>query len=188
MVPAISVPAILLLLSARAVAELDLSPKESFYETEGIRVPNIKFRNGAQDAFYTPPHGWQLSGGRQKLALIPPDKVQAGASIEIQSTKDLLPAAAENLKPYGELALALVPPEATKVQVISADLCPLRISGHPMVEVTLAYVFFGRQFRANVLFLPHESALIRFQISAQASDYPQLLRDFHASLYSMRGF
>jgi hypothetical protein len=188
MVPAISVTAVLLLLAGRAMAQLDLSPRESFYEVEGIRVPNVKFRNGPKDVFYTPPSGWRLSGGGQKLALIPPDISQAGASIEVQPTKDPVPAQAGNIDAYRDSAVALLPGEATKVEVIEACLCPLRISGRAMVEVTLAYVLFGQPFRTNVLFMPVDSTLIRFQINSRSSDYPRLHGDFQGSLYSMRGF
>ncbi len=187
MVPGISIPAGLLLLTAYASAQLNLSPRESFYEVEGIRSPNVKFRNGSNDVFYTPPVGWQLSGGGQKLALIPADKVQAGASIEAEGAKEIPAIGPGSFEAYGEMARALMPREAAKVEVVEVGISSLRISGHPMMEVTLEYTFFGQQFRRNVLFMPHDTELIRFEISARTSDYVDLKQAFHESLYSMRG-
>jgi hypothetical protein len=188
MVRAIRCGAVLVLLSGGiARAQIDFTPKESFYEVEGLRVPNVTFRNGAKNVTYSPPGHWQLSGGGKKLSLIPQDKVQAGASIEIQPGKDQLPATAENLQAYTELAQTLVPREASKIEVVEALVCPLRISGRSMIEVTLAYTFFGQQFRMNVLFLPHDTAQVRFQFSARTADFHPLFKSFRTSLYSMQG-
>ena len=178
---------VLALLAAGARAELNLTPAESFYEVEGIRVPNVTFRDGAKDIAYTPPAGWSLSGGGKKLTLTPPDAIQAGATIEAVSVKDAPPATAANLQAYSEIALGLVPREAVKAEVIEATVCPMRISGRPLVEVTLSYVFFGQPFRMNLLFLPREKEHLRFQFSSRTADFPPLLKAFRTSLYSMQG-
>jgi hypothetical protein len=59
--------AFVLLGVATASAQIDLTPKESFYEVEGGRYPNIAFRNGSENVSYTPPGKWKLSGGGAKL-------------------------------------------------------------------------------------------------------------------------
>jgi hypothetical protein len=187
MVHPIRAALLLVLFATSAQAQLNLTPKETFYEVEGIQVPNVTFRNGAKNATYSPPGGWRLSGGGTKLTLTPQDTVQAGATIEALAAKDQLPATADNLKAYSELALTLIPREASKVEVVEAVVCPLQISGRSMVEVTLHYSFFGQQFRANLLFMPHDAEQLRFQFSARAADFPALFKTFRTSLYSMQG-
>jgi len=187
MVRAIVIIAGLGLLVSDACAELDLTPVDSFYEVEGIRVPNVTFRNGAKDVTYTPPPRWALCGRGKKLTLTPPNTIQAGATMQAITAKNAPPATPENLKAYSELALELVPREAANVEVVETVICPLRISGQPLVEATLNYVFFGQQFRMNVLFLSREKEQMRFQFSSRAADFPPLLKTFRTSLYSMQG-
>jgi hypothetical protein len=182
------VAAAILLMADSARAQIDLTLKDSFYEAEDIRVPNVSFRNGDKDVAFSPPHGWTLSGGGQKLTLTPRDKIQAGATITVLATREASPAAtAENLKHYTKIASGLLPREASKIEVMEAAVCPLRISGRFMVEVTMAYVFFGQPFRMNVLFMPREKEELRFQIVARTSDYADLFQAFRSSLYSIEG-
>lgn len=189
MVHAITLTAAVVLLgAATASAQIDLTPKESFYEVEGGRYPNVAFRNGTEKVSYTPPGMWKLSGGGAKLTLTPPDKAQAGATIEVIPTRVPLPAAnAANVKAYSEMAAGLLPPGASKVEVVEELVCPLTISGKSMVEVTFSYTFYGQPFRMNVLIMPRDKEQLRFLFSAKAADYPGLFKDFRRSLFSIQG-
>jgi hypothetical protein len=189
MVRAITLTATLALLGAASVrAEIDLTPKESFYVVEGIKVPNITFKNTPKDITYSPPANWTLSGGGGKLTLVPLDSVQAGGSIQSVPTRVPSPEATEaNVKAYSDLAAKLVPSGASKVEVVEAQVCPMRISGKAMIEVTLSYSFYGQPFKMNVLFMPREKEELRFQFSSRASDYAKMFKDFRGSLFSMQG-
>jgi hypothetical protein len=66
-------------------------------------------------------------------------------------------------------------------------VCPLQISGKALIEITLAYSFYGQPFRMNVLFMPRDKEQLRFQFSARTMDYPANFRSFRASLFSMDG-
>ena len=171
-----------------AQAQIDLTPKDSFYEVEGIRVPNVTFHEKTKPISYTPPANWTLVGGGNKLTLTPKDAVQAGATIETVAAQAPIPGAgSESVKSYTEMVLGMVPKEATKVEVVEAVMCPMRISGKAMIEVTVAYSFFGQPFRMNVLIMPRETELLRFQFLARSSDYPALFKNFRGSLFSMQG-
>jgi len=99
-----------------------------------------------------------------------------------------VPAAApENVKVYSDMAVGLVPREASKVEVVEAIVSSMRISGKPMIDVTLTYTFFGQPFRMNVLFMPRERETLRFQFSSRVGDYPALAKDFRSSLFSIQG-
>jgi len=180
--------AVIFLAIGSTSAQIDLTLKDTFYEVEGIRVPNVSFRNGDRDVAYSPPGDWTLSGDGQKLTLTPKNKIQAGAVISVLATREPSPAATgENLKHYEQVAQTLLPKGASKIEVVEAVVSPLRISGRPMVEVTVAYNFFGQSFRMNALFLPREKEELRFQIAARASDYAEIFQAFRGSLYSMQG-
>ncbi len=186
--PIVAAGVLALLGVGAASAQIDLTPKESFYTVEGIRVPNVTFKNGTKEFTYSPPANWLLSGGGNKLTVAPLDGVQAGATIEVQTAHGPVPAAtAENIKTYSDIAASLVPREASKVEVVEAIVCPMRISGKAMIEVTLTYTFFGQLFRANVLFMPRERETLRFQFSSRATDYPALAKNFRSSLFSVQG-
>jgi hypothetical protein len=174
-------------LAGRASGEVDFTPSESFYLAETTRVPNVAFRNGADRITYTPPGNWTLSGGGRKVTFIPPDKVQAGATMETEPARDLLPATTENLKAYGDLALNRLPREALKASVTEAAICPLKFSTRTMVEVTLTYVLFGQQFTTNIVFLPYNKEQITFQVTARNPDFAPLAKTFRSSLYSLQG-
>jgi hypothetical protein len=187
MVRAIVIIAGLGFLVSGAIAELDLTPVDSFYEVEGVRVPNVTFRDGSRDVTYTPPPGWILCGRGNAITLTPPNSIQAGARVQAIPARNPLPATAGNLKAYTELALELAPREAANVEVVETVISPLGVSGRPLVEATLSYVFFGQQFRTTIFFLPREKEQVRFQFSSRAADFPPLFKAFRTSLYSMQG-
>jgi len=170
-----------------AYGDVDFTPKESFYLAESTKVPNVAFRNGSTPVTYSPPGGWTLSGGGSKVTLSPPDKPQAGATMQTETITNLLPATEENVKAYSELAVSRLPREALKVTVIDAVVCPLRFDSKTMVEVTLSYVHFGQQFSTNMVLLPYKKELITFQVTARTPDFAPVAKAFRASLYSMQG-
>ena len=137
-------------LAASALAEIDLTPRKSFYLAEATRVPNVAFRNGSQDVTYSPPGSWILSGGGRKVTLTPPNKVQAEASIQTEPMKEPLPATEENVKVYSDRALGLIPREASKIAVVEAGVAPLKVCQRSLVAVTFAYVLFGQQFSTTI--------------------------------------
>ena len=171
-----------------AYGDVDFTPKESFYLAESTRVPNVAFRNGSVPIPYSPPGGWTLSGGGNKVTLSPPDKPQAGATMQTETLPNLLPVAEESAKAYGELAASRLPREALKVTVVGAGVCALRFDTKTMMEVTLTYVHFGQQFSTNIIFFPYNKELITFQITARTADFAPLAQAFRASLFSMQGF
>ncbi|HEY3835104.1 MAG TPA: hypothetical protein VGL72_00960 [Bryobacteraceae bacterium] len=176
-----------ILISATAVAEVDFTPRESFYLAEATRVPNVSFRNESVDVTYSPPGSWILSGGGRKLTLTPPNKVQAEASMRTEPMKDPMPATDENIKAYGERAVALIPREASKVVLVEVGPAPLKVCLQPLIQATLTYVLFGQQFTTTIYFLPYKKEQITFQFTARNADFQALAKDFRASLFSLQG-
>ena len=187
MVRPIILAAALTVVAAGARADVDFTPKESFYMAEATKVPNVAFRNGKDPIAYSPPGRWKLSGGGRKVTLIPPEIPQAAATMETEPAKDDLPATEENVKAYADLAINRLPREAMKVTVVESTIASLKFSGKTMVEVTLTYVHFGQPFTTNILFLPYGKEQITFQMTARTADFPPLAKAFRASLYSLQG-
>ena len=186
MVRSIVTAAVLALVSAGAQAGLDFTPFQSFYEVEGVRVPNLNFHDDGKVIAYTPPPRWKTSGRGRKLELIPPQAVQAGATFQVLQTAPL-PADASKVSAFRELAVSMLPAEATNVEIVEAKLSELCISGRAGVAVVLSYKFFAQQFRMRVLFIPRERDLLRFAFTARTADFGALEKRFRHSLYSLEG-
>jgi hypothetical protein len=187
MVRPIVIATLLGLATVRACAQVDFTPKESFYLAEATKVVCVAFRNGSSEVSYTQPHAWILSGGGSKLTLTPPEDGQAQATMGTDTTSPRLPATEENLKAYAERAVKQLPREASKVKVAESVISSLRLSKREMVEVTLTYALYGQQFTSNTLYLPHEHEIVIFHLTARTGDYQRLQRSFRASLYSLQG-
>ena len=173
-------------LLASARGDFDFTPIASFYEVEGIRVPNLHFQNGAKVISYSPPSGWRTSGGGKKVEWIPQEAVQAGAVIEARPGRDFADEAAK-IKGLREQALEELPRQAMQVETIEAKPSELVISGRGGVELLLSYTLFAQQFRSMILWIPHDREWVRISFTARASDFAVLEKVFRRSLYTMEG-
>ena len=79
------------LLIAPARAELDLTPKLSEYELDGVKFKQLAFSDGSKNVTYAPPRGWDYSGSATQLTLRPPAKSQAEATFLIVASACDLP-------------------------------------------------------------------------------------------------
>src|SRR5262249_26976786 len=110
-----------------ARAELDLTPKLSEYELDGVKFKQLAFSDGSNTVTYSPPRGGEYSGGASQLNLRPPGKSQAEAKI---TKKELTEPAAfddETVKRIVHDALAAVPRGSTDVQIVAQERNPLMI-------------------------------------------------------------
>ena len=177
----------LLLFVARAGADLDLTPIDGFYVVEGTRAPNLNFHDNGNVVSYSPPGKWKPGGAGKKMTLMPPDKVQASASIEALPAKDPLPATEQNLKAYSDMAFGLLPRDASKVEVVGAVVSAVHVCGYALAEVTITYKFFGQDFETVFFFMPRPVEEVRFRLSCRVADFKDLYRPFQMSLFSLQG-
>ncbi|EDY15861.1 hypothetical protein CfE428DRAFT_6626 [Chthoniobacter flavus Ellin428] len=176
-----------LLVVASASAEIDFTPTNSFYVAEATKVPCVAFHNGDKVMQYSPPEGWKLGGGGNKITLTPTNTPQAEATMATRPSKPSIPATNENVKAYSELAVRMLPRGAAKVTVVDAAVSSMQKAGRPMIEVNLTYVLFAQQFSMNILFLPHDDELVTFQMVARTPDFGSLENTFRRSLFSLQG-
>ena len=185
--PIITAAFVLLAFAGIAGADLDLTPIDGFYVVEGGRAPDLNFHDGGKIVSYSPPGNWKPAGSGKKMTLMPPEKVQASASIEALPAKDPLPATAQSLKAYSAMAVALLPREASKVEVVEAVVSSVQICGYAVAEVTMTYKFFGQEFETVIFFMPRPVEEVRFRLSSRTADFKDLYRPFQRSLFSLQG-
>ena len=185
--PVITAAFALLLFASTAGADLDLTPLAGHYVVEGIHVPDLNFHDGLKGVCYSPPGNWQPGGGGKQMTLTPMDRVQASASIEALPAREVPPVTEDNLKAYSDMALSLVPREASKVEVAGAVVSSVHICTRALAEVTITYKFFGQDFETVIFFMPRPVEDLRFRLTCRAADFKELYKPFLRSLFSIQG-
>jgi hypothetical protein len=176
-----------LIFTARAGADLDLTPVDAYYVVEGSRVPNLNFHDDGKVVSYSPPMKWKPGGSGKQMTLTPMDKIQASASIEAFPAKELLPVTEENLKAYSDMALGLLPRGVSDVKVVDAAVSSVHVCTYAIAEVTVTYKFFGQELETVIFFMPRPVEEIRFRLTCRAADFKELYRPFLRSLFSIQG-
>jgi hypothetical protein len=167
-------------------AELDLSPKFSYYELDGLQFRKLVFVENGREVTYVPPRDWDYSGSATRLILHPPRKAQAEAAItttSLPSGTGLDEAATNTLV---NETLRSVPVGSTHIAVISQERNPLLIAGKETFFVSVTYIFYGETYTRSVLFLNRASEQMRFQLISRSSDFEELQAEFQRSLYSWK--
>lgn len=175
----------LALVTSIAPASVDLTPRPTHYEVEGLKFPCVAFQSGSRQISYTPPEGWRLSGGGSRLTLSPKQVTQADATIEI--LPPLAPGSALSADALMKLACDALPRSAEKVEHLGSKENPLRIDGNGTVEVSLRYQQAGLSYRTNVILMARGSDVWRFAMSARLQDFDKINAPFRSSLYTLQG-
>ena len=135
------------LLIAPARAELDLTPKLSEYELDGVKFKQLAFSDGSKIVTYAPPRGWDYSGSATQLTLRPPGKSQAEATIKKVALSQPASFDEGTAKKLVQEAIASVPPGSTDIQLVSQEKNPLMIERKETFLVTLSYNLLWRRLQ-----------------------------------------
>lgn len=165
-----------------AQAELQLTPKISRYEADGVKIELLAFSDGGgQEITYSPPRGWEYSGSATKFTLRPPGKPQAEGTIVRTSVSE--PAAFDDptMKKLAAEVLASVPGGSTNVTLVSQAKNPLLIAQKETFLVTISYTFYGQNYQRSMMFLNRGNEQVRFQFVSRAADFKNLQMAFQAS-------
>jgi hypothetical protein len=173
-----------LLIPVAGRAELDLSPQLSHYELEGIKFPQLAFKDGTKKVTYAPPRGWRYSGNATKLTLQPPDIAQAEATITKVPLRQPSTMSDEGMKALVAEALNLVHGGSTEVTVVAQEKNAFPADGRETFLVTVTYALYGENYARSYLFLNRETDQIRFQFVCRASEFKALQKAFFNSLFS----
>jgi hypothetical protein len=172
------------LLIRSACADLDLTPKPSQYELDGVKLKQLAFSDGSKVVTYTPPRGWDYSGSTAQLILQPPNKSQAQAKITKVALSQPASFNEETMKKLVQEVMASVPEGSTDVQLVSQEKNPLIIERKETFLVTLSYNFYGGAYGRSMLFLNRGNEQIRFQLTTRQADFKELQKAFLGSQYS----
>lgn len=170
-----------------AFAQVDLTPIFTKITGDGVTFPVVNFRTASGKISYTPPTGWQLSGGGSSLKLIPPKSAQAEAEITVSAKPESADWDADSVKALGQRVLKTAPEKAKDVKLVGTQKNPLHISGHETCEVTISYTAFGQQFKKSLLVCNFANEQLRFSFVARSKDFDKLHAEFQRSLYSWDG-
>src|SRR6476661_6917968 len=97
------------LLIAPARAELDLTPKLSEYELDGVKFKQLAFSDGSKIVTYTPPRGWDYSGSATQLTLRSPGRPRAGETAQKVARRQPASFDEGTVKRLAEAAIACIP-------------------------------------------------------------------------------
>ena len=172
------------LLIAPARAELDLTPKLSEYELDGVKFKQLAFSDGSKIVTYAPPRGWDYSGSATQLTLRPRGKSQAEAKITTIALSQPASFDQETVNKLVQKAIASVPPGATNIQLVSQEKNPLKIERKETFLVTLSYSFYGDAHKRSILLLNRGTEQIQFQLDCRQVDFRELQTAFLDSQHS----
>jgi hypothetical protein len=182
--PIVFFSAILLLTAASASAGLDLTPRTSEYQGEGLKFTQLTFSADNKQATYGPPVGWDYTGSSKQLLLRPRNNMQAQATISVAPMEAPPPFNDATQKKLTEELVASLPPGSTGVAVISQQLNPLMIERKETFLVSIKYTFGGLPYVRSVIFLNRIREQMRFQLVCREADFKDLQRAFQGSLFS----
>ena len=126
---------------------LDLTPHAGFRELEDIKIPVVELMDGAAKVIFQPPSGWQVSGGRSLLNLIPPNPNEAIVELRIDTASAPDLEAPEDVEKW---CRKFLPTPATQIVLAGDAASPFTLHGLPSREFTYSYTYQARQFTASV--------------------------------------
>jgi hypothetical protein len=169
---------------ASAYAELQLTPKMSEYELDGVKFKRLAFSDDAKTVTYQSPRGWDYSGNAAQLTLRPPGKAQAEATITRIPLSQPGSFDEASLKKLVDEAVAVVPKASSNMSAVSQEKNPLMINRKETFLIKFSYTFFGQKMSRSILFLNRGNEQLRFQLTCREADFGELHRAFLASHYT----
>lgn len=170
-----------------AQAELQLTPRISPYEADGVKIELLAFSDGSGKGItYSPPRGWEYSGSPTKFTLRPPGKPQAEGTIVRISLDQPAVFDDPTTKKLAAEVLASAPGGSTNVTLVSQEKNPFLIAQKETFLVIISYDFYGQNYRRSAMFLNRGNEQMRFQFVSRAADFKNLQMAFQASQYTWR--
>ena len=174
----------LLFVATTCLGAIDFNPVPGERVLDGIKFPQLFFKQDGKKIIYEQPRGWNYSGSTASIKFIPPHLVQAEAEIDQSPLQKPPKLDEETVKALQAQVLASVPPKSQNVTLVSEEKNPLLINNNETYAVTISYIAFGQEFQRSVLFLNVSDTQVRFRVTARKGDFEKVNRAFRASLFS----
>jgi hypothetical protein len=170
----------LCLISISCAEALDLTPKESFRNQEGFKIPIVCFGGGVRPVSWQPPSGWQLSGGGRSLSVFPTNVPLAYVKLEVT-------AAATASESPAQLARLHLPADATEVSVIGERDNPFTLNGFSSKEWIFSYVSQAQRFSTGIAVVDlDEKERLALVVSARSKDFKSVHDEAIASMFTWK--
>jgi hypothetical protein len=175
----------LLLLTPIAALALDLNPMPTFKELEGVKIPQIQFKDGSGRVLWSPPRDWRTSYEEGRLVLIPKDRTHAAMELRViprVGTDQEVLTTAEKVAKY---AGTFLPKASTDVVMKSTNDGPFTIGPLGAKEYLLDFQEPGHPSKAsfNVINLNDRERLLVI-ITAQPKDFDDVRSVAIQSMFS----
>lgn len=184
MVPGIKIVFLLLASLVPASAIINLTPRSSFRDLEGVQIPELLFSDGEKKISYEPPKGWEYYGGGTEITFSSPEHSLSEAKIELGPHSNPLALDEEGINLLKKEALKLIPKDSEKVIFFSEEKNPIMFNESETFEVFHSFVLFAQQYKTSVLFVNLGDQQLRFRVIAKSKDFDQIHQQFLRSLYS----
>jgi len=165
-------------------AGIDFNGGTSERVLDGIKFPQLVFRENGHRVTYEQPRGWTVRAETGRIQFTPPGATQAQAEIDQSPLPAPLTFDDETIKALQEKALAALPPGSQNGKVETELKSPVMKKDHDTYAVTLSYKLNGQDFMTDVLYLILPDTLVRFRVSARKADFDKLYPPFRASVIS----
>lgn len=172
----------LCLISISSAEAFDLTPKESFRNQEGFKIPIVRFAGGARPVSWQPPSGWQLSGGGRSLSIFPANVPLAYVKLEVSAQK--VATASES---PAQLARLHLPADATEVSVVGERDNPFTLNGFSSKEWIFSYVSQAQRFSTGIAVVDlDEKERLALVVSARSKDFKAIHDEAIASMFTWK--
>ena len=167
-----------------ARADLQLTPKLSEYELDGVKLKELEFADDGMAVTYQSPRGWDYSGNSNQLTLRPPGKPHAEATITRTRLEQPGKFDEESLKRLVEDVVAQLPKGSDDVKVVSQEKNPLMIQRKETFLIVLTYTIYAEKYARSILLLNRGNEQIRSQLTCYEPDFKELQAAFMRSQYT----
>ena len=182
-----SILLLVLAYASAASAAIDFTPTTGERILDGIKFPQLIFKEDGRKVLYEPPRGWTYTGGGGSIKFTPPNISQAQGVIE-QSPLPVPQVWNEaTTKALQQQALASVPPGSLGVAIVSEEANPIMVNGNPTYEVVIGYTFYGQEFQLSVLYINLPGTQLRMRAIAKKADFEKVHKAFRSSAVSFQG-
>lgn len=172
----------LVLASQGLLHALDLTPTQSFRELEGIKIPIVRFSDGSRKVTYQPPTQWRVSGGGDRVQIIPSGFQRALFQLRVCERPEIPEGQEEDL---GKWTLNFLPEGAEEVVPKGETAGQFTLGAVPSNERTYSYNLGGRANLASVAWVDvGEKERLVVLVIAGEKDFKAVHEEAISSLFS----
>jgi hypothetical protein len=167
-----------------AAGEIDLTPSVREYTSQGFVFRQVKLKQATQEIMFVMPPDWSVSGTKDRLQMLPPNKNFAEGTITASPLAGSKPFDEATAKALEQRVLSEAPPGSQAVQVVRREENPVPIGPNPSLEIVISYATLGHTFHRSVIFVNTADTQLAFRFTSPKEDFTALNASFRRSVAS----